>query len=241
MTYLELVQKAVAESGVVPNAGPPGTATARPASFAAAVGIELKFIAWVQDAWRDIQTAQTRWRWMKRTFTGAITSGGGSTYSATDLDAGLTRVAEWIPITDRGEQAFSAYLTATGVSDELPLIYVPYDEFFPRTRGTQPTADRPTHFTVDPDNEVVFYPAPGGSYTVRGLYLRAPQVMTLDADTPELPTRFHDMIWIGALEKADLYDEASTRYPVWAPRRRGMMAELIRDQLPQMRLAPPLA
>lgn len=240
MTFLQLVQKAISESGTIPNAGPVGSASARPTSLAAATGMELKWIAWVQDAWRDLQLSQQRWKWMRRSGTASITSGGGATYTPAQLS--LTRVAEWIPLTDDGAQAFSLYLTATGVSDELEIKFIPWERFFATyVRGTQPDAGRPYYFTIDADESLVFYPAPSATYTVRTLYHRTPQVMTADADEPEMPARYHDLIWLGALKKGDLYDEATTRYPALGQINNGLMAQLVRDQLPRWGSAAPLA
>lgn len=239
MNYLALVQTVASESGVVPNAGPPGSASAVPGSLASATGIVLKMTAWVNQAWRDIQVSRRDWAWRRREFDAEIFS-GQSRFSASDLS--VTRFAAWIPRTQDGYSAFSIYKTTTGVSDEGALSFVPWEVFYvARTRGTQPTPSKPGEFSIDPDGELAFNPEPDDDYTIRGLYLRTAQALTMGSDEPEMPEDFHDLIWIRALQKADVYDEAGARLPIFKAEENRLWTALVHDQTEPIDLGGPLA
>lgn len=212
MTYLELVQTLASEGGVVPGAGPVGSATATPASLAAASGLVLKMSAWVKRAWIDIQTARDDWQWMLGEFDDTVSS-GTARYGATDF--GLTRWQQWEPMAEDGTSNFSIYKTSEGVSDEGMLAFEPFRAFYPRLRGTQPDNGKPTVMSVDGDGQIVLWPTPDATYTIRGLYRKSPQALSADADVPELPAAFHNLIWIRAAFLADAYDEAPDRLPIW--------------------------
>ena len=142
---------------------------------------------------------------------------------------------------DVGENRFSIYLTATGVSDEGQLAFMPYDEFFVRCmRGTQ-TNQKPAFFTITPDNRLALHPIPDAIYTVRGPYRKDIQTLAANNDTPEMPSRFHDLIADAALEMLGVHDESAFQIPLWRLRKLRGFTDLERDQLPRLGFAGPLA
>jgi hypothetical protein len=228
-TFLALCQRVASESGTI-NGTFPTTVTAQTGRLA-------KVVRWTNDAWRSIQNAHGEWRWMRSDFSGPTVAGTRS-YSGSDFS--LTRLGEWM-CRGEDEDRYSIYLTATGVADERPLIFVEYDTFFTTfMRGTQ-TNDYPTHFTITPDNKIALHPIPDAVYTVRGPYRKSPQELTADADEPEMPARFHHLIADLALDYLGTHDEAVLQIPLWRLRRMAGFSDLERDQLPRITLAGALA
>lgn len=233
-TFLQLCQDTVQESGTAQGANRPSAVTGQNGRLA-------DFVRWVKDAWIDIQNQRTTWLWLQSEFEGQITS-AASRYDAV-TDFGLTRWAEWKTHDKDGYEAISIFKTSIGATDERRLIWRPWDEFN-RTLlfgANRTRVDRPSHYTVDTSGKLTFWPAPDASYTVRGTYGKAPQVLAANGDTPEMPSRFHKLIVYRALLIGSRYDEALNQYPLWLMEDRKRLSELERDQLPAIELSGPLA
>jgi hypothetical protein len=228
-TFLELCQKVARESGTVS-----GTL---PSSVASQTGRLGKIVFWTADAWRQIQNRRSAWLWMRDEFGSpdAVTSAGSKRYTAASWN--LTRLAEWIIDDD----TVTIYLQATGVSDEGPIKYLPWHLYRRQyERGAQ-EQNRPVHFTVSPANEFCLGPTPDDTYVVRGEYRKTPQELTANGDIPEMPLRFHELVaWYGFLLMAE-HDEGPFHIAVATRRKRELLDELERDQLPQMTLPEALA
>lgn len=239
-TFLELAQLVASESGTFS-----GTV---PSAVTGQTGRLAKVVRWTNEAWRSIQNAHGQWRWMQSQFTGSITDGTQS-YAPTSFTdvlaaAAISRFGEWVCTGDETEDRFSIYKTATGVSDETVLKYLDWNTFYTeRMRGSVSTEeDRPGWFTINPANNYLYFSKiPDTTYTVRGFYRKSPQELSADGDTPEMPSRFHDLIVDIALEHLGTHDEAQGQIPLWRLRRFARFNELERDQLPKIRLAGPLA
>lgn len=194
MTFLELCQFVARESGVVSGTNPT-TVTGQSGSLA-------DIVVWVNEAWRQIQNRHHNWRWMRGEFEGSLTAG---TARYTGASFSLSRWARWIEEAD----TLTLYLTATGVSDEGGLTWLDWHKYRRMfERGTQ-TADRPVFASVSPAGELCFGSKPDATYTVRGEYQKKAQVLSVDADEPELPSQFHEMIAWYAVMLLHGYDEAA--------------------------------
>lgn len=222
-TYLQLAQKLASESGTVDKP------TTQLTTVVGATRRLAKVVRWTNDAWRSIQNAHAAWRWMQGEFSGQ-TVNGQRRYTATQLSI-ASRFGEWV-CRGQDEDRWHCYLTATGVSDEGTLRYVPWDTFFGRLmRGTQ-TNGKPTYFSIAPDNQIALHPIPDAAYTITGPYRKDVQELTVDGDIPEMPTRFHDLIVDVAMGMLTLHDEAQVQLPLYRLRQMGRFSELERDQLP---------
>lgn len=233
-TFLELVQDAAEESGTFPNIGDPET-------LSGATGRTLRMKNWVARAYRDIQRLERGWKWLVGEFSGA-TIASTQRYASTDLSI-ASRFSQWIPFDGDEMRTFTAYKTADGQSTEGFLEFVEWMEFRRRYMVGSQADDTgaPDVFSIDADQKIVFYPIPDAAYTVRGLYRKAPQTLSDDADTPEMPAEFHDIIKWKALEYLGLYDEAADQLPGWRANYMDMLHELRRHQLPALRKPGPLA
>lgn len=229
-TFLALCQRVASDSGTISGAFPT-TVTGQ-------TGRLGKIVRWTADAWRSIQNASGSWRWMRSEFSGS-TVVGQVRYTAAQMSI-ASRFGEWI-CNGPDEQRFSIYLTASGVSDQGALKFLEWDTFYVKClRGTQ-TNGKPTYFSIAPDNQLCLSPPPDAVYTVQGPYRKSAQELTADADEPEMPSRFHDLIADVALISLDTHDEAPQQLSLHQMRRAPKFSELERDQLPRLTLAGALA
>jgi hypothetical protein len=225
-TFLQLCQMVARESGTVS-----GT---QPVAVTGQTGRLGKIVFWVDEAWRQIQNRRNAWFWMDTEFSGTTTA-SSPRYTAASFS--LSPWAAWIT----KERTLSIYLTATGVSDESYLMFMPWDTWKQRYDfGTQ-TNDRPSYYSVSPAGELCFGPIPDDTYTVRGRYRKGAQSLTANGDIPEMPERFHDLIGWEALLLLQEHDEAQIPIAVAMRRRRELTSDLERDQLPPIEIGGPIA
>jgi hypothetical protein len=193
-----------------------------------------RLIAFINEAWVDLQTIRQDWLWMRSSTTFATTA-SKATYSITDI--GLTDFGNW------KNNSFRNYSTDAGTVSEIMMDNISYDDwrnsyYFGATRFTQ---TRPTQFAVTPDFSVALGPVPADGYTVSAEYCKAPYEFVADADTPPLPVQFHmiivyrAMMYYGASEGApEVYQDGEIEY-------RQMLNRLSMQQLTDTNLAGALA
>ncbi len=217
--FLTISQKVFREAGT-------GSGV-KPAAVTGQVGRLLNIVNWVIDACTEIQNGQASWRFMRKTFSGTLTS-GTSTYTAASFS--ITDFAEWITEQD----VVTMYLTATGVSDEGRLRFIDWQTWRVKYgRGSQ-TNNRPTEYAISPAGDFVVGPIPNDTYTVNGEYRRTAQVLAANTDIPIIPERFHDVITWEAIKKVAEFDEDPGLYAKGKTRLAPLMFDMRRDQLPRL-------
>lgn len=231
MTYLELVQRLRIETGYT-NTGPN--------TLVGVSGAHERATAWIATAYTELQNRHD-WRWLRKTFTLNTTSGtaayAGS--DATDSDGAVTRLKRW-----RLEDPWNppkCYLSSAGVGTEGWLAFLPWEHFRSIYRVGAQNNGHPRHVTIDPDDNLVLGPTPDDIYVVSGEYHRTAQVLSVNADTPEMPSDYHMAIVYAAMGKYGMYDnapETATRARVEG---RSILRQLEATQLPKMRRAGPMA
>ena len=210
-----------------------------PSATTGQTGEYLKIINWVKNAWLEIQQQHDDWRWMRKSFTVSATSGDGA-YAYTDCTdtvslAAISRFSMW------HKDSFKCYLTSTGVGGEVPLRWMPWEQFRRIYRyGTQ-TNGPPAYVSEDPTQAFVLGPIPDATYTVSGDYQIGPQTLSADADTPEMPTRFHQLIVYNAMLRYGFHQVAPEAIQHAQLMGSLLHAALVRDQLPEMLFGGPLA
>lgn len=221
-TFLELGQGVAREAGAV--------ADALPTSMVGQTGRPLSIVECTKGAWLRVQNLHASWRWMRTEFPStAVTTSGSARYTAASWN--ITDHAEWLA----EQHLVTIYNSATGVSDEGEIAYVPWERFRPvYLRGTQ-TNNRPGHWSISPANEFVFGPAPDDTYRVNGEYRKTAQILSANLDEPECPARFHDVIkWLAVV----MYSEFDEVDPLFLQRAQLKYSEFLgnleRDQLPQI-------
>jgi len=195
-TFLQLCAKLATRSGVI---------GAAPVAVTGQAGRQAKCVDWIEQAWVKIQQMHGDWSFLQGEFSGTLTAGDPS-YTSVDLGI-ASRFAEW-----KGDRADYRPLTirnpALGLADEQPLVQISYDRWrLLYDRGAQ-ASNRPLHYAIGPDFSLRFGPKPDKAYAVRGEYRKAPQSLAADADLPDMPERFHDIIVDRAIILISESDEA---------------------------------
>lgn len=234
MNFLALVQRLRSECEI------PGTTA--PSTVVGQSGQLLRLVNWIAASYEDLQNAKDHWRWLRRPFTfNTVANDDSYAYTdATDVDAtgAITRFSHWWAH-DEADQ-YQCYLTASGVSAQYRLIYLPWEQFKFLYRFSTQTASTPINVSVDHQNNLVLGPKPNGIYTVTGDFQRSMQTLALDADIPEMPLAYHMLIVYRAMEK---YGSNSVAAEVFARAQlesARLMNALTLNQLPMMGVAAPL-
>ena len=207
-------------------------------------GNQLDVVQWVANAWTELQCRREDWRWMRSSFT-VNTVSGTDTYaygSCTDTltSSAITRFGRWLPFDTDGLPVFKSYLTSSGVGTETFLGYLSWGQFRSVYKTGTQTNQQPVYFSIDPNNNLVLAPKPNGIYTITGDYQRASQSMTADADIPEMPSRFHQLIVYQAMSKyAGSLVAPEVNFRAMSEGRI-LMRALEKDQLPKIAIAQPL-
>ena len=225
-SFLELAQDVARESGTVSGTNP--------TAVASQTGRLLKIVEWTAQAYVMIQNLHADWRWMQKTFSGNTTASAGqytpASWSVTDL-------RDWLrDDRETGYQPHTIYLTATGVSDEGALREISWQQWRTRYgRGSQ-TNNYPAEYAISPAGEFSLGPIPDDDYTVQGEYRQAAVVLAVDADTPAMPSAFHDIIVWQAIMLLAEFDEAVEQRAAAILKYNALLEDLQRDQLPVVSL-----
>lgn len=181
MNFLALVQRAHRERGI---------STAAPTSVVGASDRNQKTIDAVADAWAELQ-AERDWKWMRATTDTPLTI-GQQTYTAAQLGI-ATRFGRW-----RHESSdYAPILYVAGALNTLwELIQWDLDNFRKLYLYRLQASTTPIAFAIDETEQFLVGPQPALAYQLRAEYWKEPSVLAADADTPDMPSRFHMlMVW----------------------------------------------
>lgn len=223
MNFIQLCQAVARESGSV--AGLPSFNT-----VVGAAGRLAKIVAWVSDAWVQIQSERTDWLFRQNEFSHALII-GQSRYTAADL--GLADLGRFLPDTNC-RMTMSLYDPATGVADERAIRQGTYEEWRRCYFLGSQTNNRPVMWAQGPDGRLCVGPAPDKAYMLRGLYQRSVQVLAADADTPIMPSDFHNVIVAQALRNMIQSDESFESFNPKALKYEALRNALVMEQTPQV-------
>ncbi len=183
-TFVQLAQECRSLSGIG------GTG---PSDVALAVGIELKIVNYVKNAWNAIQAHPKQWKWMW----GDYQPVGGNPLQT------VASVRDYV-LVDVDEifvKTFRSYLTATGESDRQRMTWLDYEKFQNAYGVVVSTDDRPIKATRLPTGNLRFYPTPDAIYSIELEFIKTPQALAVNGDIPEMPERFHQLIVYEALKR----------------------------------------
>lgn len=237
MTFLELCNQVASDSATFDE----GAIT----SVVGQTGRKAKVVRWTNMAWRSIQNAHVAWRWMQSEFSFSTGIGvqryAGSDAVDTIAAAAVERFAEWINC-GLGENRIRLYDSTIGLADIGPLRFVPWEQFYAERVNTSAANAKPSMFSIDPANKLCLSPAPDSiNYVVVGPYRKSVQTLAADADVPDMPADFHDVISSVATQFLQLHDEAGQVLPLWKMRENNDFCRLEHRQLPQITMPGPLA
>ena len=205
-----------------------------PTAVTGQTGEYKRIVDWIAAADEEVQQEHDNWKFMAGSFTLNTVKDDGS-YAATDFVVSVTDLREFYRDTLR------IYLSATGVSDETKLIYLDYQSWYDIYNvGTQ-TSGRPVHFTVGNDMSLKLGPAPNAVFRVSGDYRKSIDTLVVNTDVPVYPAEYHMLAVYGGMMKYGRYTGASEVYADGARLYKKLLRRMEKTQLPEMRLAGPLA
>jgi len=183
-----------------------GIAGTGPVAVTGQVGEYQRIVTWVREAWVKIQTLPYDWTWMWAEYTPFETIASTSDYVLTNVDVIHT-------------DSITLFKTSVGPSAKYRVRYEDWKGFQLKFGAVTSDDGTPTVVTRMPSGGLRFYPAPDVPYTVGFEYQTDAQVLTANADTPAIPSQYHDIILYRALldyagyeETTDVYSYANSEY-----------------------------
>lgn len=229
MNFLSLCQFTAQWSGKA--------AAASITSVVAQTGVQLDIVNAVGHSWNNIQTQSNIWQWMRAEFSGSINAvvpPALAKYTAASF--GITRFSDWVY-----DQIGADYRPMTtqdptiGISDERSLIYIEWEEWRSRYGRGQQTASRPTEWTADPSGMFCLGKPPDRTLTLKGEYFKDAQILAVNGDTPEMPSKYHMLIvWRAALLLMEKDEADQLQYSRYEAKAVALELQLSRDQLPHI-------
>lgn len=211
MNFLEICKKVRQKVGVT------GTG---PTTVVAQTGALLRIVDCVIEAWREIQTMQTEWKFMNK--------GGTLSLAATTQSYSLATIVAANPTYGRLVKGTIKY------ADGNRIRLMDYADWENDNIDLGTQTGQPAKLTEDADRALLFYPIPDAVYPIRFRFTRAAQVLAADADIPICPEDFHMAIVYRAVLLYANDDEASELYRTHHPEYLTWMTKLESDQLPSI-------
>lgn len=222
-TFLQLVNDLREKCGISGNAL---------TTLSSLSGESLRCKNWINDAYMEIQRRHTNWEWLRTSFNFTTTT-SQSTYTL--AEAGVSSdFGIW------ARDTFRCYTTSVGYSSEAELDQMSYDEWrnLWQFGSNRSVTGVPSVFAIAPNKSICLGPAPSSTgFTVIGDYFTVPVEMSADADTPDFPSKFHQLVVFSAMMAYGSYEAAPEVYQRGETRFNVMIAELELDQLPEVTLA----
>lgn len=192
MNFLQLTQAVRREAGAA------GTIT----TLVGPNAETTRYLNWVNWAARDITLAREDWKWRR----GAATVASTTAQTLTATDFGLTDFASW----KRASRFYkpSAYRVTDGANSEHELQWMEYDQYRKSFLIGAPATASVQCWSISPSDEFLLGPEPDAAHFVRADYVKDYTDLSVDADIPLLPTRFHMLIVWRALMEYGGYDAA---------------------------------
>lgn len=219
MNFLQLCQRLRQECGIS------GTG---PTTTSGQVGELAEIVSWVNSAYEDIQNLHTQWRFRIEDFSQTLTA---SVNEYTPADLSITDLLMW------KKDDVRIYLNA---ADEMQIQFLPWQTFKQSYLIGTIIEERPSVFSVKPNNSIVFWPTPNDTYTVVGEYVKATDTLSGDTDTPIFPADYHmAIVWralrmyAGLLAAPEKTMHSDNEY-------RRVMRAMEASQLPEMIWGQPL-
>jgi len=210
MTFLELCQRLRQEVGAA------GTG---PASVTGQHGEYARLIAWVRQAWQEIQLERREWRFAWSQAAISVETAYRDYSAPADLD-------HWDDAT----------LRVVGHR----LRAMPWHKF--RERHLEDSGrDHPSVITLTPDGKLMMDTAPDQDGELTFEYYRTPQLLADNGDVPRMPAQYHMAIVYRAMLAYAFYENASEVAQAARLGEQGITTQMELRELPDMTFAGTLA
>lgn len=175
MNFLQLCQRLRQEVGAA------GDSTL-PASVNGQLGEYARLVAWIRQAWIDIQSEHDSWGFMSSTDHVIKAKQDINSVWSFTLPSDLERL-------DNN----SVSIAAPDGTHIGFLKFVDWDDFRRMYRG-RVEQGRPQVFTITPDKQLKTFPVVDNSYRLTFDYQKAPQALESNTDVPSIPEAYHMLI-----------------------------------------------
>ena len=215
MNFLQLAQRLHSETL---------RSTAAPTAYVGANDRHMRLFNRIADCWRDLQNERD-WKWMRGTTDNALTV-GQQIYTGAEL--GAVNFGRWRP-------EDSTYIVQLYLDGQPNTLWYASQWNLDSLRNewvyrNTTVSSTPLNWAIDEEQRMVIGPKPAIAYKIRAEYWKEPTELAADADTPDMPERFHMLLVWGALRTMALDDAApETRQKGeegWAK----LYGQLMRDQ-----------
>lgn len=197
-------------------------------------GESARILAWVQQAWIDVQTSKEDWLFLREPFEFNTVA---DQWEYTAADAGLTDFGNW------KRDSFRASTVNNLYRDEQLLNYMDWSTYrnLYRYANMRNTKARPVVVSIMPNKDLAFGSTPDQAYTINGEYYTQPVGLSADTDVPGIPSRFQMIIVYRAMMYYAGYESAPEVLARGDFEYRRLYSRMEIDQLPTMVSGPPLA
>jgi hypothetical protein len=197
-------------------------------------GESARILAWVQQAWIDVQTSKEDWLFLRETFEFNTVA---SQWEYTAANAGLTDFGNW------KRDSFRASSVGNLYRDEQLLNYMDWSTYrnLYRYANMRNTLARPVVVSITPNKDLAFGSTPDQAYVINGEYYTQPVSLSADTDIPGIPDRFHMIIVYRAMMYYAGYESAPEVLARGDFEYRRLYSRMEIDQLPTIVSGPPLA
>ena len=225
MNLLQLVNQTRVECGV---SGPTLS------SVQNLTGESARILAWVQQAWIDVQTSKEDWLFLREPFEFNTVA---QQWEYTPANAGLTNFGNWKRDSFRASSVNNLY------RDEQLMNYMDWTTYrnLYRYANMRNTYARPVVVSITPNKDLAFGSTPDQAYTIVGEYYTQPVNLSADTDIPGIPDRFQMIIVYRAMMYYAGYESAPEVLSRGDYEYRRLYSRMEIDQLPTIVSGPPLA
>lgn len=197
-----------------------------PSTVTSVSGLEGQIVGAVQDVWKNLQNFRQEWRW-SRDRAEVIIDAGDTTKTLLQILGSGYRFRVW--------HKDQIYAKPTSTGKYVPLRYVEWDSF---VRGTinNTTAQKIKYYTIRPEDYAIVFIEADEEHTLKVEYQKSIQNLTADADVPEMPTDYHDILVYAAVEIMAAQVGNPGIYDQYAQEQIRLTNALMREQLPKKHL-----
>lgn len=125
---------------------------------------------------------------------------------------------------------------SVGLSDQQPCYFLEPDDFegYYTRRSASVSQGRPIYYTIRPNGQISLFPTPDQVYVLTIKHRTNPSDLTIDASTPEMPTKFHMYIVYKAMMYYGFSNESNRLANVVPRLIEQMHTALVREQTPRI-------